>query len=242
MLCLSAIAQEQKEAFQQPKAGDFTLSATVGYNSYANITALSGLLTTYEAEALSTNWTDKKLMVGIEFGVFAGRGWKFSLAGGINFTNRPGYSGVPGTIDENANAEENMGEIPSYRAVADAYSFAYNATLGIDKYFRVKPTSRLMPYIGLRLGGAYGLNEMKYDEYVSMGKSTAETYNLRAAIALGMDYFISSSLYVGVQVEPVAYTYHTTTYKPQEGLSNLSADSHNYSFLAAPTVKLGFKF
>ena len=33
-----------------------------------------------------------------------------------------------------------------------------------------------------------------------------------------------------------------TTYKPQEGLSNLDADSHNYNFLAAPTLKIGFKF
>ena len=40
----------------------------------------------------------------------------------------------------------------------------------------------------------------------------------------------------------MAYTYNMTTLKPQEGLSNLDADSHNFGFLAAPTVKVGFKF
>ena len=49
-------------------------------------------------------------------------------------------------------------------------------------------------------------------------------------------------MYVGVQVDPFAYTYNMTTYKPQEGLGNLSADSHNFSVLAAPTIKIGFKF
>lgn len=33
-----------------------------------------------------------------------------------------------------------------------------------------------------------------------------------------------------------------TAYKPQEGLSTLDADSHNYSVLAAPTLKVGIKF
>ena len=44
------------------------------------------------------------------------------------------------------------------------------------------------------------------------------------------------------QIDPFSYTYNMTTYKPQEGLSNLDADSHNFSFLSAPTIKISFKF
>ncbi|MGZ2615533.1 BT1926 family outer membrane beta-barrel protein, partial [Bacteroides fragilis] len=35
----------------------------------------------------------------------------------------------------NNSADENMGEIPNYRAVADAQSFAYNVSAGVDRYF-----------------------------------------------------------------------------------------------------------
>ena len=240
LISLTASAQDNT-----PRKGDITVAATVGYNSYASVTALPGLLTDYEAAALSTNWTDKKLMVGFETGWFFRDLWKLNLGGGINFTNNPGYPGVPGTIDSSNSgnsAEDNMGEIPNYRAVGDAYSFAYNVSVGVDRYFQMKKVPNLMVYTGIRVGFAYGLNEIKYDEYEMMGKSVAETSNLRGAFTFGVDYFLLPGMYVGCQVDPVSYTYNMTTYKPQEGLSNLSADSHNYSLLAAPTIKIGFAF
>lgn len=241
MMCLAAHAQQGKKDFT-PKKGDFTLAATVGYNSYASVSALPGTLANYEAAALSTNWTDKKLMVGFEAGWFFNDLWKLDLGGGLNFTNNPGYSAVPGTADENASAEDNMGEIPSYRAVANAQTFSYNVFAGVDRYFKMKSVPNLMWYTGLRVGMAYAQNQMRYDEYESMGRSIGETWNLRGAVTMGVDYFVLPAMYVGAQIDPFAYTYNMTTYKPQEGLSNLDADSHNYNFLAAPTIKIGFKF
>ena len=240
MMCLAVHAQGKKD--YTPKKGDFTLAATVGYNSYASVSALPGTLATYEAAALSTNWTDKKLMVGFEAGWFFNDLWKLDLGGGLSFTNNPGYSAVPGTADENASAEDNMGEIPNYRAVANAQTFSYNVFAGVDRYFKMKKVPNLMWYTGLRVGMAYAQNQMRYDEYESMGRSVGETWNLRGAITLGVDYFVLPAMYVGAQIDPFAYTYDMTTYKPQEGLSNLDADSHNYNFLAAPTLKIGFKF
>jgi hypothetical protein len=241
MMCLTAIAQNHsgRENFT-PRKGDLTVAATVGYNSYANITAPSGLLTEYEVAALSTNWTDKKLMVGFEAGWFFSDKWKLNLGGGLNFTNNPGYPAKLGTYDEGD--EIGDGSIPNYRAVGDASSLAFHAFTGVDRYFEVKSVPGLLWYAGIRAGGAYGQNQVKYDEPESLGKSVAETFNLRGSLAIGMDYYLITGLYVGCQIDPLAYTYNTTTYKPQEGLSNLSADSHNFSLLAAPTLKVGFKF
>lgn len=244
MMSLAANAQNCSKDYT-PKKGDFTVAATVGYNSYTNVTAPSGLLTDYEVQALSTNWSDKKLMVGFEAGWFFKDMWKLNLGGGISFTNNPGYSAVPGTIDgTNAgnSADDNMGEIPNYRAVANAQSFAYNVSAGVDRYFSIKNVPNLMWYTGVRVGFAYGLNEMKYDEETSMGKSIGETWNLRGALTVGVDYFVLPALYVGAQIDPFAYTYNITKFNPQAGLADLSADSHNYSLLAAPTLKVGFKF
>ncbi len=242
MVCLTANAQHGGKKDFTPKKGDFTLAATVGYNSYASVSALPGTMANYEAAALSTDWSDKKLMVGFEAGWFFKDLWKLNLGGGLNFTNNPGYSAVPGTMDENASAEDNMGEIPGYRAVADAQSFSYNVFAGVDRYFKMKNVPNLMWYTGLRVGMAYAQNQMKYDEYESMGKSVGETWNLRGAVTMGVDYFVLPAMYVGAQIDPFSYTYNMTTYKPQEGLSNLDADSHNFSFLSAPTIKIGFKF
>ena len=108
MMCLTAQAQHSGKDYT-PRKGDFTLAATVGYNSYASVTAQPGTLATYEGAALSTNWSDKKLMVGFEAGWFFNNLWKLNLGGGLNFTNNPGYSAVPGTMDPNASAEDNMG-------------------------------------------------------------------------------------------------------------------------------------
>ena len=223
MMCLAANAQNCSKD-NTPKKGDFTVAATVGYNSYTNVTAPSGLLTDYEVRALSTNWADKKLMVGFEGGWFFKDQWKLNLGGGVSFTNNPGYPAVPGTIDGSesngsGSADDLMGEIPNYRAVASAQW-----------------------YTGVRVGFAYGENEMKYDEETSMGKSVAESWNLRGALTIGVDYYVLPALYVGAQIDPFAYTYNKTTYNPQAGLGDLSADSHNYSVLAAPTLKIGFKF
>ncbi|MGZ2655474.1 BT1926 family outer membrane beta-barrel protein, partial [Bacteroides fragilis] len=68
---------------------------------------------------------------------------------------------------------------------------------------------------------AYGENEMKYDEETSMGKSIAESWNLRGALTIGVDYFVLPALYIGAQIDPFAYTYNKTTYNPQAGLGDL---------------------
>lgn len=236
MLCLAVHAQNSNKDYT-PKKGEFTVAATVGYNSYASINALPGNLPSYEAAALTSNWSDKKLMVGFEAGWFFQDLWKLNLGGGLNFTNNPGYTGVPGT-----GGDVNEGDIPDYRAVGDGQSFSYNVYTGVDRYFAFKNVPNLMWYAGARVGMAYAQNQVKYDEPESMGKSVAETWNLRGALTVGFDYFLCPALYIGAQIDPFAYTYNMTTYKPQEGLSNLDADSHNFNLLAAPTLKVGFKF
>ena len=248
MMCLTVNAQDSSKDYT-PKKGDFTVAATVGYNSYTSVTAPSGLLTDYEVQALTNNWADKKLMVGFEAGWFFKDLWKLNVGGGLSFTNNPGYTAVPGTIDSTtggmnggSSADDNMGEIPNYRAVASAQSFGYNLAAGVDRYFNIKKVPNLMWYGGARLGFAYGLNETKYDEETSMGKSIGETWNLRVSLTVGVDYYVLPALYIGAQIDPFAYTYNVTTLNPQAGLGDLSADSHNCSVLAAPTIKVGFKF
>ena len=234
MMCLAAHAQDV-----EPKKGDITVAATVSYNSYTSLNAPAGNLKDYNLQAVSTNWNDKQLMVGIEGGWSFSDLWKLTLGGGLSSTSNPGYAPVPGTAD--ASSEPGDGSIPNYGAVASQSDIQFNVFTGVDRYFKTKVTG-LMPYVGIRVGYAYGRNSAFADDETWMGKSIAESFNIRGAATIGVDYFLTEAFFVGAQVDPFAYTYNMSTYKPQAGLGNLEADSHNFSIMAAPTLKVGFKF
>ena len=229
MMCFAVHAQEVC-----PKKGDLTVAATVSYNSYTSMKALAGNQSSYSLSAASTNWNDKQLMVGIEGGWFFKDLWKASLGGGMNITKKPGCTGIPGTGNS-------VGDLPTYTAVADESLIQFSLTAGVDRYIKTK-VNGLMPYGGVRLGYSYGRNEAFWDEADYMGKSVGESLNVCGALAVGVDYFLNDAIFVGAQIYPFAYTYNRTLIKPQEGLENLSANSHNFGFLAAPTLKFGFKF
>ena len=150
MICLAAHAQDV-----EPKKGDITVAATVSYNSYTSLNAPAGNLKDYNLQAVSTNWNDKQLMVGIEGGWFFKDLWKLTLGGGLSITSNPGYAPVPGTIDENY--EKGDGSIPNYGAVANQSDIQFNVFTGVDRYFKTMVCG-LMPYVGVRVGYAYGQN------------------------------------------------------------------------------------
>lgn len=234
LIGLTANAQEKG-----PQKNDFTVAATLSYNSSVMQNAAAGNLYNYNIAAQSTNWNDKNLSVGIEGGWFFLDEWKLTLGGGMNITKKPGYSAVPGTIDENT--EPGDGSIPNYGVVADQSYVQFNVYTGVDRYFKTK-VDGLYLYAGARVGYAYGRNSSFLDDETTMGKSVGEAFNIRGALTGGVDYFITDGFYVGAQVDPFAYTYNRSLIKPQEGLSNLDANSHNFGILAAPTLKVGFKF
>ena len=208
MIGLTANAQEKG-----PQRNDFTVAATVSYDATVMQNAQPGNQMQYTLPTQSTNWNDKELRVGIEGGWFFLDEWKLVLGGGMSITKHPGYSAVPGTVDENTDwSDANDGSIPDYNAVPEQNFVQFNVYTGVDRYFKTK-VDGLYLYAGARVGYAYGRN-----------------------------ISITDALFVGAQVDPFAYTYNRSLIKPQEGLSNLDANSHNYSILAAPTLKIGFKF
>ncbi|MDE7374127.1 MAG: hypothetical protein K2M86_02180, partial [Odoribacter sp.] len=213
---------------------------TLGYNSYVGKAAPSGLLSQYGNAALSTDWFDKQLMTGLEGQWFFTDRWALRLGGGLGFTHNPGYAARPGTFDEDS--EVGDGSIPDYQAVGNADNLKYNVYTGFDRYFQSKKVNDLYFHIGLQAGFAYGLNRMNPADENTMGTSTGEAFNIRGAFNMGVDYYILPAMFLGLEVSPLAYTYNMTTIKPQPGLRNLSADSHNFAFLAAPILKIGFHF
>ena len=238
MIGLTANAQEKG-----PQRNDFTVAATVSYDATVMQNAQPGYYTSYAIQAQPTNWNDKELRVGIEGGWFFLDEWKLVLGGGMSITKHPGYSAVPGTLGEDIDytGDVNDGSIPDYQSVAEQNFVQFNVYTGVDRYFKTK-VDGLYLYAGARIGYAYGRNISNDHDERSMGQSVGEAFNIRGALTGGVEYYITDALFVGAQVDPFAYTYNRSLIKPQEGLSNLDANSHNYSILAAPTLKIGFKF
>lgn len=241
---LTSMAQAQTTACGDnlPEKGNWTVAATVGYNSYASVQAQPGNLYEYGTEAPVINWNHKAVTLGVEGGYFFNEKWKLGFGGGLHFSKTPGYTAIEGTMEPDQSIEDNMGNIPTYLAVTDGYNFNYNVYADINRYWKLKKVPNMALYCGLRVGYSYAVNEQKADDYTWMGKSAAEAWNIRGAFVFGADYYFLPAMWVGISFEPVNYAYSIVTYKPQEGLGNLSADAHNIGFVANPTLKIGFKF
>ena len=180
MMSLAVSAQEKN-----PQQGDFTVALTLGYNSSVMQNAAAGNLYNYSLQAASTNWNDKALTVGIEGGWFFRDLWKLNLGGGMNITKAPGYGPLPGTAESEEEFE--MGDIPNYGAVSDRSVIQFQVYTGVDRYFRTK-VDGLLPYVGLRVGYAYGRERSMTDDETYMGESVGEAIFAAPTLKVGFKF------------------------------------------------------
>lgn len=229
-----------------PKKGDVTLAATIGYNNYASVSAQPGNLASYSATAPNTNWFEKNLSMGVEGGWFFKELWKLDFGGGLNFLYQPSSADMPGTVDPSQGTltEDDLGEIPGYNAVPKSFTWSYNLFVGFDRYFKLRNAPNLALYTGLRLGYSYACNKQSDNstEITWNGVSQAETWNLRSSVTFGAEYYFLPNMFAGVSIDAFTYIFSYVTYVPQEGLGRLDAYGNNWSVLANPTLKIGFKF
>ena len=237
LLLAGTAARAQERGANQ---NDLTFAVTAGYNASVMQEAQPGNDYTYSLTAPSTNWNDKSLGIGVELGWFFVDLWRVNVGGGFSFTNTPGYPGVPGTFDL-PDSELGDGSIPEYEAVVNRNTMQFNVSLGFDRYFRTG-VDGLLPYVGIKAGYAYGQDIAFKDDETWMGQSAGEAFNIRGAVTVGVDYYITEAFFIGASVDPFAYTYCYSMVQPQAGLGALASDSHNYSAFAAPTIKIGFCF
>ena len=236
----TAWAQNQDHT---PKKGAVEVGASLSYNTYHTPSAPSASML-LENAALSNQWTSNPLMVGVDASWFFSDKWSIQAGGGFAYTYKPGYSERLGvTVDDPNDTQPDWSlDVPTYRAVANASDMSYSLFVGANHHWTFQSAPNLVLYAGARIGFSYGLSQAKYNEASSMGVSVAERSTFRVSAPLGVKYYVARSFFVGAEVSPVAYGYNLNTLRPQEGLASYSADSHEFSFLAAPTLKIGFRF
>lgn len=239
-LAVSFSSWGQSSESNLPQKGDFTVSATLGYNSFVSQEAIRYNSYEYYIAAMDTDWFDEDMLVGIEGNWFFADKWSMRLGGGFAYTYKPGYPELPGTYDNDS--ELGDGSIPTYEAVANESAIRFNVITGVDRHFNFAKAKNLDFHAGLHVGYAYSLHTLFYDHEMAMGQSIGEGFNLRGMVNIGLDYYFMPNMFAGIEVNALQYTYSYSALRPEEGLGNLAADSHNASFMAAPTIKIGFKF
>lgn len=237
LLCVAGVKA------QELKKGDITVAVTVGYNQYNDINAFTNSTQpNYEAAAMEALTFNSPLAIGIEGNWFIKKDLALRFGGGLGYSYKPGYNALPGTVNDNLSPDDNLGEIPGYRAVGNASSLRWNIFAGLNKYWALNAVPQLHFFVGGQAGFSYGLNQIKFNEETSMGISVGEGWTARISASVGVDYYVAPSFFIGFEVQPVQYAYNVTGFRPQDGLSVLQGDSHNFALLAAPTLKIGFKF
>jgi outer membrane protein W len=237
-----AQAQEQEEeGTDSPIAKDaFTVSVNFGIGSYIGKSAPAPNLSSYTLSAPMTAWFSKTPILDVEGKWFVTDKWAVKLTGSFAYNYNPAYNEVTGTADSDATFEP--GDLPTYKAVPSSNNIQYSVGVGADHYFATK-NNRIFLRVGGEFGYAYGrvtANGVDSEEY--LGAAIGEAYALRIAPVAGLDYFFVKQLFVGIDVRPISYSYSVYSERPQVGLKLLSSDNHSFSFIAQPTIKLGFRF
>ncbi|RHA38047.1 BT1926 family outer membrane beta-barrel protein [Odoribacter splanchnicus] len=221
-----------------PKKGDKMVSLNLGAGSAVGIEAPLPDLGTYTVTAPHRNWLDKGLSMDVEFRWMFAQKWALKLRGGVSYGFGPEYSALPGTAEGD---EAEIGDIPNYSFVPESNRLQYQAGLGCDRYVATR-YQRLFFYYGLEAGFAYGRSTANAEDETYSGKAVGETFNINGSFVTGFQYFIADAIYTGIEICPVGYSYAVNNLRPQAGVKMLSADTHQFNFLASPMIKLGFRF
>ncbi len=232
---LSAQAQETQSSKTALQKGDFVISLNTGSGVFLGVTAPAPNLGSYDIQSPSRGWFNQPLALNVEGKYFISNLWAVNLLAGFSFDYSPGYSELPGTGNE-------PGDIPTYNAVPERDNIQTFFMTGVDRYIPIN-IPNLYLYGGVTLGFAYSKQDAYSDESTTyIGTSIGEAYSFGSACDLGVDYYLNSTLFLGLQISPLAYEYAVHSIRPQSGLGALSSDSHGFRFLSNPTLKIGIKF
>jgi hypothetical protein len=239
---LRAQDQTENDNDYAPKQHDITVSVNFGIGSHlGKLNAPQPDLSQYSLSAPMTAWFEKKPILDVEGRWFFLEKWALKLTGGLSLGYNPSYEDVPGVQQGD---QFNTGDIPAYKSVLAKDNLQYSVGLGVDRYFATK-SDRIFLRAGLEGGFAYARAstiDNKGVEPSYLGATVAEAYAFRVAPVVGLDYFFAKQLFAGIDVRPVAYQYSIYSERPQVGLKSIASDNHAFSFIAQPTIKLGFRF
>ena len=133
--------------------------------------------------------------------------------------------------------------VPEFTTIPERHSMGLAVTLGSDRFFHTEYLPNLVWFVGGRLGYSFVHEGYNKNEALNYGPAQAQTFRFRVAAAVGADYYlIPEKLFVGVQVDPLSYSYGVYTAKSRPSVGARSADTHHFNFLGGPNYNVDLSF
>jgi hypothetical protein len=190
-------------------------------------------------------------MIGVEGKWFFSKTWALRLTAVGNISAGKGYEGSPGVP---AAAGTTTVLLPFYAGVPSLTNHEVIVNVGFDKYFATSNDHLfwyLAPVINFHYNRLTGKNSADFvatsqAPYFAIVDPGTARYGEGVGIGLsgitGCEYYTKEGVFFGFEIRGANYTYLMNTQRPMDGLSTLKSDSHNFSFLSQPTLKIGFRF
>ena len=256
ILGLPLCAQEKPKDLG-PTKGTFDVSLQMGktqsFSNWLTLPDANGTSYSVQTPGMYSDITNNSMinMIGLEGKWFFSKTWALRVSGMGNICAAKGYEGSPGVP---AITGTSTVLLPFYAGVPSLTNHEIIANVGFDKYFATSNNHLfwyIAPVINFHYNRLTGENSANFTAisqppYFTVDDPGTVRYGEGVGIGLsgiiGCEYYAKEGIFFGFEIRSVNYTYLMNTQLPMVGLTNLKSDSHNFSFLSQPTIKIGFKF
>lgn len=177
-----------------------------------------------------------------------------SLAYGQSFVAaKDEMPGVPYMLDDYGKPIAGTG-VPFVQSTEEQKEFQVRSNLGVEYHFDTE-SERLDLYVGGVFNYAISRSDNISRTYLDADQAEAGNYVMRigagprwaestvlgGGVIAGLDCYLMSDLYIGMEFNVFNYASLHQVYVPEVGLDGLSTTTHNMSAFSYPQLKIGFK-
>jgi hypothetical protein len=193
-------------------------------------------------------------MVGVEYKYFVTNSFALSFLGACSINATPWREAVDGVaVVQNVDGyDQPVTTIPKYSTIDAELHTRVVASLGGQYYFSVG-NERIHPYAGAQF--TFQFASLSAQSTYSGSDASSVTADARDAgvrvgqvigwspsLSGGVEYSLLPGLVVGVELKLASFYYSGVELFAQPGLEAMTAENHDFSFLAQPVFKIGFRF
>ena len=249
VLFLPVFAQEQVKEYA-PKKGNFQASLLLGDRMYYQLSELylyrnSTLVDLYPTEFRFSNndWNSNSIMdmIGVEFKYFVLDQLSISFVGAGSVNSTPSRE-----FQEGVNTGSPVTGVPDYDYIEANLTTRLVGSLGVNYHFALAK-ERIQPYVGVQGTFQYAqvnaITPYTGDPAdIDNGVRTGQIFGWSPSLVVGIEYALTPGLLIGFEIKPVSYYYSGAELFASRGLPAMTGVNHEFTFLAHPRFKIGFRF
>ncbi|MDR1673604.1 MAG: hypothetical protein LBS09_09135 [Bacteroidales bacterium] len=188
-------------------------------------------------------------MLGVEYKYLLTEQIALSFVGAGFINNTPWREAVD-AVREDANNPYSPVILPKYETIDARLHTRVVASLGGQYYFKVG-NDRIHPYGGAQFTFQFaslsaqstysGIENLDVDAK-DAGVRVGQTIGWSPSLVAGIEYSLLPGFIVGFEIKAASFYYSGVQLFAQPGLEAMTAENHDFSFLAQPVFKIGFRF